>query len=129
MPIKLLLSAMTALVVLGSAAQAQQETLKRTPLQRLEFPRDYVTQTMVVELAPGSVLPRHTHPGIETGYILEGEGILLVDGRPELRLKPGDSYEIPANVPHSVRNAGDKPHKAVATFVVDKDKPLASPAP
>ena len=129
MSTKLLVSLMTTLLIVGSAAHAQQERLKRTPLQRLEFPRDYVTQTMVVELAPGAVAPRHTHPGIETGYILEGEGILLVDGRPEQRLKAGDSYEIPANVPHSVRNAGDKPHKAVATFVMDKDKPLASPAP
>jgi quercetin dioxygenase-like cupin family protein len=129
MPARPFLSAAIVLVLIGSAAHAQQDGLKRTPLQRLEFPRDYVTQTMLVELAPNATVPRHVHPGIETGYIVEGEGILMVDGRPDQRLRPGDSYEIPANVPHSVRNAGDKPHKAIATFVVDKDKPLASPAP
>ena len=45
-----------------------------------------------------------------------------------LHLKPGDSFQIPAGAVHSVKN-GDKPSRILATFVVEKDKPLASAAP
>jgi quercetin dioxygenase-like cupin family protein len=77
----------------------------------------------------GGAAGRHTHPGIETGYMLEGEADLIVDGKPDQRLKPGDSYSIPAGVVHDAKVHGDKAAKVLAVYVVDKTKPLATPAP
>ena len=111
------------------AAQAQTDAVKRTPLQKVEFPGDrHATLIVLVEIAPNGVVARHTHPGIEMGYVVEGEGVLTVEGQGDQPLKPGGSYQVPPGVPHSARN-GDKPQKIIATFAVEKDKPLASPAP
>ena len=77
----------------------------------------------------GGTAGRHTHPGIETGYILEGEADLLIDGKPPQHLKAGDSYQIPAGAVHDAKVSGDKALKVLGIYVVDKTKPLASPAP
>lgn len=113
--------------LIGSALA--QQALKRTPLQRLEYPGDkHVVVTALVEAAPNATIPRHTHPGVETGYVLEGEAVLAVDGQPEVTLKPGGTYSVPVGVPHGGR-VGGAPFKFVAIYAVEKDKPLASPAP
>lgn len=113
---------------LAGAAFAQQGGIKRTPLQKVEFPDGYVTVTGLAELPPGAAAGRHTHPGIETGYVLEGELNLEIDGQPTKLLKPGDSYQIPAGAVHDAKVHGDKPMKVLGVYVVDKTKPLASPA-
>jgi quercetin dioxygenase-like cupin family protein len=116
-------------VAFAGAALAQQPGIKRTPLQKVEFPDGYVTVTGIAEIAAGGSAGRHTHPGIETGYILEGEAIMSIDGQPDLHVKAGDSYAIPAGVVHDAKVHGDKSAKVIAVYVVDKTKPLASPAP
>jgi quercetin dioxygenase-like cupin family protein len=88
-----------------------------------------VTVTGIAEIQPGGTAGRHTHPGIETGYILEGEADLLIDGRPDQHLKAGDSYSIPAGAVHDARVHGDKALKVLGIYIVDKTRPLASPAP
>ncbi len=113
---------------LAGAAYAQQGGIKRTPLQKVEFPDGYVTVTGLAELPPGAAAGRHTHPGIETGYVLEGELNLEIDGQPTKLLKPGDSYQIPAGAVHDAKVHGDKSMKVLGVYVVDKTKPLASPA-
>lgn len=113
---------------LAGAAFAQQGGIKRTPLQKVEFPDGYVTVTGLAELPPGAAAGRHTHPGIETGYVLEGELNLEIDGQPAKLLKPGDSYQIPAGAVHDAKVHGDKSMKVLGVYVVDKTKPLASPA-
>jgi len=113
---------------LAGAAVAQQGGIKRTPLQKVEFPDGYVTVTGLAELPPGAAAGRHTHPGIETGYVLEGELNLEIDGQPAKLLKPGDSYQIPAGAVHDAKVHGDKSMKVLGVYVVDKTKPLASPA-
>jgi len=117
--------------LLIGAAFAQQNAIKRTILEKQEFPgNQWATVTGIAEIAPGAMAARHTHPGIENAYILEGEASLKVQGQPERMLKAGDSFQIAFTVPHSLRNLnGDKPLKVISTWVVDKDKPLASPAP
>ncbi|QWG16810.1 cupin domain-containing protein [Bradyrhizobium sediminis] len=110
-------------------AIAQQGGIKRTPLQRIEFPEGYATVTAIAEIQPGGRAGRHTHPGIETGYLLEGEADLLIDGQPDLHLKAGDSYSIPAGAIHDAKVHGDKALKVLGIYVVDKTRPLASPAP
>jgi quercetin dioxygenase-like cupin family protein len=94
------------------------------------FPPDkYATFIYMVVVQPGGVVARHTHPGIEMGYTLEGDAVLSVEGQPDLKMTPGVTYSVPPGAIHGAKNTGDKPIKIVATFVVEKDKPLATPAP
>jgi quercetin dioxygenase-like cupin family protein len=113
----------------ASAALAQQGAIKRTPLQKIEFPDGYVTVVGIAEVPVGGSAGRHTHPGIETGYVLDGEADLMVEGKPDQHLKAGDSYQIAAGVPHDAKVSGDKPLKVLGVYVVDKSKPMATPAP
>jgi quercetin dioxygenase-like cupin family protein len=113
----------------AGAAIAQQGGIKRTPLQKAEFPDGYATVTAMAEVPAGGSPGRHTHPGLEIGYILEGEADLLVDGKPAQHLKAGDSYQIPAGTVHDAKVSNDKALKFIGIYVVDKTKPLASPAP
>ena len=78
--------------------------------------------------APGAKLAFHTHPGEETGVVISGLLMIEMDGKPPLMLKPGDSYVIPRGVVHQVSAPQGETH-VVATFIVDKDKPLATPRP
>ncbi|HMK70050.1 MAG TPA: cupin domain-containing protein [Xanthobacteraceae bacterium] len=119
----------------ATAVEAQAQSapagagFKRTILQKSEFPGDkYATLLVAVEVEPGAIIARHTHPGIETAVVIEGEFELAVKGQAAQALKAGDSYQVVAEVPHSARN-GDKPTRIAVTYVVEKDKPLASPAP
>ena len=109
-------------------AEDAPPAIKRTPLQAIDFPDGYKTVTGLAEIVPGGASGLHTHPGIETGYILEGEVLMSVEGQPDKTLKSGDSYMIPAGAKHDVKSIGSVPAKAVSVFVVDKSKPLASPA-
>ncbi|MCK7475112.1 MAG: cupin domain-containing protein [Rhodopseudomonas palustris] len=117
------------IVTFAGVALAQQPGVKRTPLQKVEFPDGYVTVSGLAELPVGGSIGRHTHPGIETGYLLEGEAVMSIDGQPDKHLKAGDSYAIPAGVVHDAKVHGDKNAKVMAVWVVDKTKPLSSPAP
>lgn len=82
-----------------------------------------------VEVAPGARAGRHTHPGDEISYVQEGQVELLVDGQAPRVVKAGESFVIPAGTVHDAHNASDAPVKLVGVYVVEKGKPLASPAP
>jgi quercetin dioxygenase-like cupin family protein len=111
-----------------SAAPAPPPQVQRQELVKQMFPPEkYATFIYMVTVAPGGVVALHTHPGIEMGYTLEGEAVLSVDGQPDLIMKPGVPYSVPPGVPHSAKNTGASTIKIVATFVVEKDKPLATP--
>jgi quercetin dioxygenase-like cupin family protein len=124
---KILLGLTLAALVFTGSASAQG--IKRTPLQTVDFPEGYKTVTGIAEVPAGGASGRHSHPGIETGYVLDGELELAFDGKPSLRVKAGESYQIPAGEIHDAKAAGDKPLKVLAVYIVDKTKPLASPAP
>lgn len=81
------------------------------------------------EIAPGASTGRHTHPGEEISYVMEGEGELLIEGQPPLKIKPGDGFIVPNGAKHDARNTGTLPLKLAAVYVVEKGKPLATPAP
>jgi quercetin dioxygenase-like cupin family protein len=87
-----------------------------------------VTITAEVEIEPGIMVGRHTHPGIEAGYVVEGNIDLPVEGRQTVSLKPGDGFQIPPNTPHAGVENGPKMTKITSTYIVEKGKPLASPA-
>ena len=110
-------------------SDAQPPGLKRTILQKadLSVPGREVVVALA-ELPPGAAAGRHTHPGEEVSYGLEGAATLLVDGQPPRELKAGDSFMIPAGVIHDAK-VGDKASKVLATYIVEKGKPLATPAP
>src|SRR5690349_22116355 len=103
--------------------------IKRTLLQKVDVPgsSNYETVTGIAEIAPNVNIGRHTHPGAETGYVLEGELTLLVDGQPPLKLKAGDSYKVPPRAIDDGRS-GQSPAKVLAVYIVEKGKPLAAPA-
>jgi quercetin dioxygenase-like cupin family protein len=113
----------------SGAALAQQGGIKRTPLQKAEFPDGYVSISGIAEIPAGGTAGRHTHPGIELGYVMEGEGELIVEGQPVRQIKVGDSWTIPAGTPHDAKASASKPLKVLAVYIVDKTKPLATPAP
>jgi quercetin dioxygenase-like cupin family protein len=103
--------------------------IKRTLLQKVDVPTgNYETITGVAEISPNVNIGRHTHFGPETGYLIEGEMVLLVDGKPPQPLKAGDSYQVPPGATHDARS-GEKGAKVLAVYVVEKGKPLATPAP
>ena len=126
---KKLLLGLTVVAVAGAGvAIAQQTGIKRTPLQKLDFPAGYNTVTAIAEVPAGGAAGRHTHPGAETGYVLEGELELLIDGQPPMKIKAGESYQIPEGAIHDAK-AGDKPFKVLGVYVVKAGEPLAKPAP
>ena len=106
-------------------AQAQQVGARRIELQRhdLSVPGREVVQ-VIVELEPGTTAPRHSHPGEEIIYVLEGTWEYTLDGKPPAVLKAGDVLFIPAGVIHSARTVGTGRGAELATYIVEKGKPL-----
>ena len=120
----------TALALVTGALLAQASGLTRTMVGRgdVSVPgREAVVAR--VEVAPGARAGRHTHPGDEISYVLEGEAQLLIDGQPPKTVKAGESFVIPAGTIHDAQNNSDKPIRLVGVYIVEKGKPLATPAP
>lgn len=120
------------LAALGAAGalMAQASGLTRTLVGRADVSvpgREAVVAR--VEVAPGAKAGRHTHPGDEISYVLEGEATLLIDGQAPRTVKAGESFVIPAGVVHDAHNDGSAPIKLIGVYVVEKGKPLATPAP
>ena len=72
--------------------------------------------------------PNHSHPGEEILYVLEGTFEYEVEGKPPVTLKPGDVFFIPAGTIHSAKNVGSGNGAELATYFVEKGKPLLVPA-
>jgi quercetin dioxygenase-like cupin family protein len=87
-------------------------------------------ETLLVEatIEAGAAVGRHTHPGVESAYVMEGGFELPIQGQPTRALKPGDAFQIPAETPHAGGKPGDAKTRILITYVVEKGKPLASPA-
>jgi quercetin dioxygenase-like cupin family protein len=112
-----------------TAAEAQSAGLTRSVVSTIEGPAEgYHTVLVRVEIAPNFLVARHTHPGIESSYVLEGGGVLSVKGREDQTVQAGGAFQIPPETPHSLQN-GPAPMRVIGNYIVLKDKPLASPAP
>ena len=127
-----LLLAAAALLVATSlplpAVQAQEVSLgdiKRIDLVRndLSVPGREVIQALI-EFGPGVSAARHSHPGDEIAYVTEGLVEYQLEGRPPITLKAGESLFIPSGTPHSARNVGTGKAAELATYFVEKSKPL-----
>jgi quercetin dioxygenase-like cupin family protein len=106
-------------------AAQQPEGIMRTDLQQhdLSVPGREVVQARV-DLGPEAPLVKHTHPGEEIIYILEGSLEYQVDGQPTRTCNAWDALTVPAGVIHAVRNVGSGNAAELATYVVEKGKPL-----
>ena len=108
---------------------AQQPTFKRTVLQQADISapgREAVTA--VVEFQPGGSPGRHTHPGEEIGYVLDGTFLLEQAGKPAVTINAGQAFLIPAGTIHNATNTGSGSARILANYIVEKGKPLATPA-
>ena len=115
--------------LLAPALNAQAPTLQRTLLQRIDIGNNMELILGIAEIAPGGSTGRHTHFGIETGYALSGTSSMEIDGEPPRVMRAGESYVIPAGKIHDAKVVGPEPAKVLAVYVVEKGKPLATPAP
>ena len=121
--------AAAALVVLGvlapHAQSAKQAGTRRTELQRhdLGITGREVVQARI-ELDPGVVFGKHWHPGEEIVYVLEGSLVYELEGRQPIRVDAGGVLFIPRRTVHSAKNVGRVVGAELATYVVDKGKPL-----
>ena len=127
-------AAARTLLLLGlvwtGTAMAQNSGLQRTLVGRADVSVPWREAVVArVEVAAGAKAGRHTHPGDEISYVLEGEATLLIDGQPPRTVKAGESFVVPAGVVHDAHNDGNVPTKLLGVYVVEKGQPLASPAP
>jgi quercetin dioxygenase-like cupin family protein len=119
-----------ATLIVGSGlalhmARAQQTGTKRTDLQRHDLsttPREVIQ--VRVDFDPGYLSPRHTHPGEEIVYVIEGTLEYQVEGEPPVTLKAGEVLFIPAGTIHAAKNVGTGNGAELATYIVKKGKPL-----
>ncbi len=111
------------------ALNAQQASVKRTVLLKHDIAGYASREGVVVEAEIGlaSQSGWHHHPGEEYSYIMEGEGMLQIQGQQPLALKPGVVGHIDDAVPHNAENTGATPLRILVFYVVDKGKPLAIP--
>jgi quercetin dioxygenase-like cupin family protein len=110
-------------------AQAQQPGVKRTDLQQhdLSVPGREVVQVRV-DIAPGVLAPNHSHPGEEIVYVIEGLVEYQLEDRPPVTLRAGEVLFIPTGTIHSAKNVGSVNAAELATYIVEKGKPLVTPA-
>lgn len=121
-----------ALLIIASGlalrvAHSQQTAIKRTELQRhdLSTPGREVVQVRV-DFPPGVGVPKHTHPGEEIVYVLEGTLEYDLEGQPPVTLKAGEVMFIPAGTVHTAKNVGSGNGSEVSAYIVEKGKPLTT---
>ena len=123
-----ILSTVTALVSpIAKAQDVPLAGLKRTSLLKndLSVPGREVSQVLV-EFGSGTVAARHSHPGEELVYIVAGVLEYALDGKAPVTLKAGDTLFIPYGTIHSVKNVGPGNAAELATYIVEKGKPLVT---
>ncbi|CAN7529764.1 cupin domain-containing protein [Phenylobacterium sp. LjRoot219] len=123
-----LVAGLMSVCLCATTAQAQTApATSRTDLQRhdLSIPGREAIQVRV-DFPPGAVAPGHTHPGEEIVYVLKGSIEYQVQGQPPVTLKAGDVLFVPAGTIHAARNVGADSASELATYIVEKGKPLVT---
>jgi quercetin dioxygenase-like cupin family protein len=126
----MLVSPIALLLTVAATAPIQAQPISRHDLQRhdLGIPGREVIQTRV-DFEPHAVAPRHNHPGEEIIYVLEGAIQYRLDGRAPVTVSAGQVLFVPYGVVHSASNVGGGPASELATYIVEKGKPLVVPVP
>ena len=110
----------------GIDAQQEKPPFTRTLLQTQDLSTPGRVAVLArLEIQPGAEISKHTHPGEELGFILEGTLTLEVEGKPPVTLKAGDTFFVEAGRVHAGKN-GSTPAKVLQTYIVEKGKPLAT---
>lgn len=120
---------MAALLIAGGVAQAQQSPaaggIGRTEALRHDYGTSGNELIQVrVDFGPGASFPKHTHPGVEVAYVLSGTVEYQLGDQAPVVLKVGDAVYIPAGTPHSARSLGNAAAAELATYIVEKGKPV-----
>lgn len=117
-----------ATIAVAGQAPPAPAGFKRTPVQQgdLSIPGREAVQA-VAEISPGAESGRHTHPGEEFGYVLEGTISVEIQGKPAMAKKAGEGFIIPPNTIHNAKNTGKTVAKVFATYIIEKGKPVATP--
>lgn len=111
------------------AATPLANGITRKILSRTDGPAaGYETIIMDVTLDPGTAVPRHTHPGIESSYVMEGSLELPIEGQPTRIVKAGDAFQVPPETPHAGGKPSAEKARLLINYVVEKGKPFATPA-
>lgn len=106
-------------------ASAKQSGIKRTDLQKHDIEvLGYETIQARIDFEPHTAFGMHSHPGEEVIYVLEGTFEYQIEGEKPVILKAGDVLFIPAGKNHSAKNVGQVKASELATYIVQKDKPL-----
>jgi quercetin dioxygenase-like cupin family protein len=114
-----------AAICIPGTAQAQQAGTSRKELQRNDLSvRGREVIQVRVDIEPGVVYPKHSHPGEELVYVVEGVLEYRLEGKPPVTLRVGDVLFIPYGTVHSVKNVGTTKASEIATYIVEKGKPL-----
>ena len=126
---KIVAGAIVAGFTLGGLALAQDAGgIKRTLFQRLDVNDKQEAIMGMSEIAKGVTAERHTHFGTESTYVLEGEVELHIDGEPPRKFHTGETFQVATGKVHGATNIGSGTAKLIAVYVVEKGKPLATPA-
>ncbi|HEV7767867.1 MAG TPA: cupin domain-containing protein [Thermoanaerobaculia bacterium] len=119
-----------AVLILGSGpalrvTQAQQPEVRRTDVVRhdLDVPGRELIQVRV-DFGHGAAFGKHAHPGAEIAYVLEGTLEYQLEGQPPVTLVAGEALFIPAGAIHAAKNVGTGNATELATYIVEKGKPL-----
>ena len=120
------LCAVAGFIATGVDAQTTPTGVKRIIIKQMDGPMEgFVTINARIEIEPGAAIARHTHPGIESSYVIEGGVELAIDGQETKTFKPGEGFQVPTNTIHGGKN-GEAKTVLAATYIVDKSKPLAT---
>ncbi|EJT04827.1 cupin domain-containing protein [Rhizobium sp. CCGE 510] len=125
-----IIQAMALALALGAATAAHAEQpLQRTDLvsSDIDVPGHEAVQVRV-DFAPGVLAPKHSHPGEEIAFVLDGTLEYQLEGSGPVTLKAGQSLFIPSGVVHSAKNVGNGKASELATYIVRKGEPLVVPA-
>ena len=129
------ISALLIGTLLGAAGMQvlhAQQGIQRVLLFRTDAPQAMVPMEVVLgtaEIPAGGTAGKHLHTGIEVGYVLNGETVMEIAGEAPRTMKAGDTYFIPAGVAHDAKAIGTGSAKVLAFYLIEKGKPVATPAP
>jgi quercetin dioxygenase-like cupin family protein len=125
---KLIVNAGTLLfiaLVISNSVQSQQTGIRRTELQRRDLSLAGREAIQVrIDFDAGTTFGKHSHPGEEIIYVIEGSLEYQVEGKPPVTLKAGEVLFIPAGTVHSAKNVGTTNAAELATYIVEKGKQL-----
>lgn len=119
-----------AIIVLGIIAflvpnQIAAQGVKRIDLQKhdLSTPGKEMVQARI-DFEGHSAFGKHSHPGEEVIYVVEGSLEYQIEGEKPVTLKAGEVLFIPADVVHSAKNNTNAKASELATYIVEKGKPI-----